>query len=606
MFVCVIDPILSLAVSMQSNKGVYALLIGSGVSRSSGIPTGWEIVQDLIKRLAALREEPCGPDPDTWFRNTFNFEPEYSELLDNLAKTPAERQQLLRAYFEPTEEEREQGLKKPSQAHRAIADLVSKGYIRVIVTTNFDRLLEQALVDDGIQPSIVSTADGAKGALPLVHSPCTIVKVNGDYLDTRIKNTRGELEEYEKPTNDLLDRIFDEYGLIVCGWSAEWDTALRGAIERCSGHRFTTYWTARSEMTGKALDVLNLRRGVMVAIKNADQFFTGLSEKVITLEHISAIHPLSAQVAVAQVKKFLASPQYDINLHDLIASETERVYAIAHGEGFTLMIPPSELTLAGRVSAYDELTTVLVAAGACTAYWSEPRHFETLIGAFRRLFKPPTQANGLSQWLELRAYPAVRLLYAMGVAATASEKYTFLRALLSAMVQPDRYKPSIEVAVAYGEWNLRMIQSGWDKSFPVSQQSATPFNFYLDRSLRHALRDYLPDDDAYQRAFDWFEYLVALVYCDFKNPPQKIERVQSSGQAFEPWGPLGCFWWRRNSDLTHIADETALSAAGVPRKVAAVRTAGIFGGAPFERFQEIKDGFDRFIEKCRQGRGMYF
>lgn len=34
-----IDPSLSLAISVQSNPGVFALLLGSGVSRSAGMPT---------------------------------------------------------------------------------------------------------------------------------------------------------------------------------------------------------------------------------------------------------------------------------------------------------------------------------------------------------------------------------------------------------------------------------------------------------------------------------------------------------------------------------------------------------------------------------------
>ena len=33
---------------------------------------------------------------------------EYSDLLDELAKTPAERQQLLRVYWEPNDREREE------------------------------------------------------------------------------------------------------------------------------------------------------------------------------------------------------------------------------------------------------------------------------------------------------------------------------------------------------------------------------------------------------------------------------------------------------------------------------------------------------------------
>lgn len=35
---------------MIENRGVYALLLGSGVSRAAGIPTGWEITMELVKR----------------------------------------------------------------------------------------------------------------------------------------------------------------------------------------------------------------------------------------------------------------------------------------------------------------------------------------------------------------------------------------------------------------------------------------------------------------------------------------------------------------------------------------------------------------------------
>jgi hypothetical protein len=38
-----IDPSTALAFSLFENKGVYALLLGSGLSRAAQIPTGWEI-----------------------------------------------------------------------------------------------------------------------------------------------------------------------------------------------------------------------------------------------------------------------------------------------------------------------------------------------------------------------------------------------------------------------------------------------------------------------------------------------------------------------------------------------------------------------------------
>jgi phosphoglycolate phosphatase-like HAD superfamily hydrolase len=175
-----IDPLLSLAISVHSNKGVFALLLGSGVSRSAGVPTGSDIVRHLIRALAALTDQPCEPDEETWYVNTFGMRPNYSEILDQVAKSPAERALFLRRFFEPTEEERQEGRKQPTPAHRAIAELVAKGYIRAIVTTNFDRLTEQALADVGIQPVLISSADDAQGAIPLVHSRCTVVKVSGD------------------------------------------------------------------------------------------------------------------------------------------------------------------------------------------------------------------------------------------------------------------------------------------------------------------------------------------------------------------------------------------------------------------------------------------
>jgi hypothetical protein len=56
------------------------------------------------------------------------------------APTQAARRDLIAGFFEPTDEDAEQGLKVPGLAHRAIALLVKRGLVRVIVTTNFDRL----------------------------------------------------------------------------------------------------------------------------------------------------------------------------------------------------------------------------------------------------------------------------------------------------------------------------------------------------------------------------------------------------------------------------------------------------------------------------------
>jgi hypothetical protein len=325
--------------------------------------------------LASLSQEDCEPKPDVWYRKKYGEEADYSKLLDEIAKTPSERNQLLKTYFEPTREEIERGgIKVPTQAHRSIAELVETGYIKVIVTTNFDRLMETALEDLGITPTVISTPDSIKGVLPLPHARCTIIKVHGDYLDTRIRNTPAELEKYDPDMDQLLDRVFDEYGLIVCGWSGIWDTALRNAIKRCPTRRFTTFWASRSEPEQLAKELLDWRQGVFVPIKDADSFFQDLQEKISSLEEFARPHPLSAKVAVETVKRYIVEDRHKIRLHDLIFQEVENLYQETTLEKFPINIEYNDQTALSRVKRYESLAEKLISIIIAGCYWGEESH----------------------------------------------------------------------------------------------------------------------------------------------------------------------------------------------------------------------------------------
>jgi hypothetical protein len=274
------DPILALAVNVEANPGVYALFLGSGLSRPAGIPTGWEVVVDLCRKLAG-RGAPS--DPVAWYRNHFGEPPQYDRLLDRLTATAAERQALLREYFEPTADEREQGLKIATPAHRAIASLARTGHVQMVITTNFDRLLEMALADAGVVPQVIASSDAMKGATPYVHARLTVLKVHGDYLDSRIRNTTDELAEYEPALNEYLDRVLDDFGLIIAGWSAS-DPALVDAMLRAPNRRYGTYWLSRGgDLSPAAQRLTDNRRATIIVAADADDFFTKLEEDVVAL-----------------------------------------------------------------------------------------------------------------------------------------------------------------------------------------------------------------------------------------------------------------------------------------------------------------------------------
>ncbi len=504
-----LDPINSLAFSVQSNKGVYAILLGSGVSRAAGIPTGWEITLELVRKVAALQGEVCEPDPAAWYVGKSGRQPDYSELLDLVAKTPAERQQLLRQYWEPTEQEREDGLKLPTRAHHAIAGLVKAGYVRVILTTNFDRLTELALQEAGVQPAVLSSAGHIQGAVPLTHAACTVIKVHGDYLDTRMLNTPPELAAYPAELNAMLDRVFDEYGLIVCGWSAEWDVALREAISRSPSRRYSTYWASRGNPSAAAADLIARRAGQLVPIADADGFFVQVAEQVQSLEDFARPHPLSTAASVASLKRYLSEPRFAIQLSDLIHREVDRALVVFSGTQFQVNVGPVEgVDIERRVRGYEAATETLMRMAYVAGYWSSEVQIKPWREALGRLAFRRT-GNGISLWLELQSYPATLVLYAFALGAIANSRYSSLNSVLDVQVPREHRdpKPLIEVAPPWALFQMGMRPM---QALPGMANRYAPLNDRLADVLRPVPDGRLPSDEVFESDFDTVEILLAL------------------------------------------------------------------------------------------------
>jgi len=574
-----IDPLLSLAFTMHSAKGTYALLLGSGVSRAAQVPTGWDIVLDLAGKIARLSGEECGPDPVAWYRGKFGQEPDYSALLDSLARSPEERQRLLRAYFEATEDDREQGIKRPAAAHRAIAELVASNHVRVILTTNFDRLIERAIEEAGVVPTVLSTPDLIRGALPLVHQRCCVVKLHGDYLDPRIKNTAAELTSYDDSVNHLVDQVLDEFGLIVSGWSGEYDQALRAALERCKSRRFTTYWTARGKPTGAAARLVATRSAQVIAIKDADTFFRQLADQVTSLDESHTPHPVTVQAAAATMKRYIAEDRHRIRVSDIVDHAAEEAFQKLFDYNDQWLRDTSKASNPDKIRRYLEVTQILRALLVEGCYWGGAVHEDVWPASIQRISRDAWSGKGGSVPNALfRLYPAVALMYTGGLAAIASAHYGTLAALFLKAVVRDYGAPQpLLITFPWGEMkNLA-------KQCLNGQKYHTPVAEHFHTVCRESLRRYCPDDAEYEALFDRYEYLQGLVHADL--------RAQGDPDGMI-WGPLGRFAWksRHGADGEVIAkildDELAQDGGDWPPL-----RAGLFGGS-LDRVKAIKPKFD--------------
>jgi hypothetical protein len=374
----------ALAFSLFENKGVYALLIGSGVSRAAQIPTGWEITLDLVRQLAAIEGIVDQPDWAQWHQARFSRSPSYSELLDQLAQTADERRSILHRYIEPTPDDLSQGRKIPTKAHHAIARLVQAGFVRVIITTNFDRLLENALREVGVEPTVVKSDDDLRGAVPLIHTKCFIVKVHGDYLDTRIRNTDSELAAYSDELNALLDRIFDEHGVIVCGWSADWDPALSAAIARAPSRRFPFFWATRGTPSAIGADLVAQRGGRIITIDGAETFFENLERLVSIQEDLRRPNPRSVELSVASAKKYLARPEFRIQLGDLIGDESVQLDQMTLKEQFNVPAPELNLRLPSIIGRYEAAAEPLARIFGVLGRWGLGQEFNEALDTITR------------------------------------------------------------------------------------------------------------------------------------------------------------------------------------------------------------------------------
>jgi NAD-dependent SIR2 family protein deacetylase len=144
------DPYLTLAFSLASSADAYAVLVGAGVSKGAGLPSAWDIEVDLVRQIAQRDNASVAINNDNaeqWYSDHYHRALTYSSVVEELARTPHERQALLQKYFEVVDTDDNSAPVPPSAAHHAIARLVEAGIVRVIITMNFDRLFELALIE---------------------------------------------------------------------------------------------------------------------------------------------------------------------------------------------------------------------------------------------------------------------------------------------------------------------------------------------------------------------------------------------------------------------------------------------------------------------------
>ncbi len=84
------------------------------MSSSAGIKTGWEITKEFAELEAQKSGANVDLDIETWWTENKGVPLTYSTVMEATAPTLGQRQALLRSIIEPTEADRQAGLKIPN------------------------------------------------------------------------------------------------------------------------------------------------------------------------------------------------------------------------------------------------------------------------------------------------------------------------------------------------------------------------------------------------------------------------------------------------------------------------------------------------------------
>lgn len=498
---------MSLSFSVEANKGVYGLLLGSGISYSSGIPTGWGILNELCRRIMKLNGEE-ERDAIKWYQRKYDKPALYDEVIEMLAKTSSERQGLLKEFFEPTEEDIEEERKLPTEAHRAIAQLVKEGYIRVIVTTNFDRLLEQALDELSVQYQTLYHESDIGGMKPLAHSECTILKIHGDYRDTRFKNITDELKSYSASLSKLLNRIFDEYGMIISGWSAEWDTALRDTIKSVKGRRYSWYWHSLSgNLNEKAIELITFRdANILIDNKGADHLFSSLLKNVESINKIKKVNPECLQVKMETFKKHLSNGQ-EIELTELITNETKKIVKYFEKIDFDCNPLLTKDISEQYVEEIKEVVKPLSTFMSFLSYNVQTKKQERLLIETLERLSLPVAYEGRPILLDLQQLPLSIILYSIGISIVKNQNYKLLNNVFVAPKIRDKTKKNLHF-LKY----VTLCTPRGTYGYTHYEKSEGLYERFINTYLQEIFLEnqIMFDIEEYNIFFDYFEFLLCI------------------------------------------------------------------------------------------------
>jgi Tfp pilus assembly protein PilF len=232
---------------LMDHKHKFAFFLGAGCSVSSGIPGSKDLVSQWLKSLyyEETGNKFNGEDPQyiNWLKKRY---PDYTyekgaDIYKDVIKDLCPHIQERKAEFEKLI----QG-KDPAFGYGVFAQLIGNSkygeYCNIILTTNFDDLVADALYIYSQKKPLVIPHGSLAGFVRLTSKTPIIIKIHGDVM-LEIENTEDETDEIDTRFKGKLDDILKETGIIFIGYGGN-DKGVLNILENLSKEHLKNgiYW----------------------------------------------------------------------------------------------------------------------------------------------------------------------------------------------------------------------------------------------------------------------------------------------------------------------------------------------------------------------------
>jgi hypothetical protein len=278
----------------------FAFVLGAGASKSSGIPTGTELVHQWLGELHRQLDPDHGTRPlQDWATAEHLGIPGF-DFQRAAEFYPQVFQRRFSRDVEQGYAALEHAMKDaaPGVGYSVLATVLATERHQVVITPNFDNLVADALaIFAQTHPLLVGHESLAHFARPRLRRPL-VAKVHRD-LFLGPKNTPEELLKLPDSWTDALRALFEHYTPIVIGYGGN-DGSLMGLLKSIEPGKIVggILWCYRKQDGSprqEIVDVVARHSGVLVPILGFDELMLQLNQR---LEY-----PLLADTIMEQAKK---------------------------------------------------------------------------------------------------------------------------------------------------------------------------------------------------------------------------------------------------------------------------------------------------------------